>query len=397
MKIGIYGGSFDPIHNAHIKTVLFIKENLNLDKVIVIPAGNPPHKAQGTRIDGRYRLEMCKLAFEGYDFIEVSDIEINSNKKSYTYQTLKKIKKQYKDDKLYFIMGADMYVTLDKWKNPKKIFEIAEIITVPRNDIDCNELSSYSKKFKKLGCETIILENTVMAESSTKIRENLYNNISNDDMLPEKVSNYIIKNKLYKDVENVMLNQYRNIIKERMSEKRYIHSINVEKAAVSLAKKYGGDVQKAAIAGILHDITKETSFDEQREIINNSGYKLSELEETNQKLWHSISGAMYVRDTLGIKDPDIINAILYHTTARANMSVLEKIIYLADYIGEERDFDGVDEIRKKVDEGLDIGMLAGLSFSLKSLVEREATIDPDTFEAYNEVVNEINKTKITEE
>ena len=125
--------------------------------------------------------------------------------------------------------------------------------------------------------------------------------------------------------------EYREIIKARMSEKRYIHSLNVEKEAVRLAEKYGADVKKAAVAGILHDITKETSFDEQLKIIENSGIILNDIQKSAPKLWHSISGAAYVKDVLGICDEDIFNAIRYHTTARADMSLLEKVIFIADF------------------------------------------------------------------
>ncbi len=188
---------------------------------------------------------------------------------------------------------------------------------------------------------------------------------------------------------------YEEIISGRMKSARFKHSKNVAKEAVRLAEKYGADVKKAEIAGILHDATKETSEQEQMELIDRAGIKLSELERASHKLWHAISGSAFIRVELGIDDEDIINAIRYHTTGRAGMSLLEKVIFVADFTSAERDYDGVDKMRKVADKGLDNAVLEGMSFTISDLSERKLTIAPDTFEGYNELafikLNEKNK------
>ena len=181
------------------------------------------------------------------------------------------------------------------------------------------------------------------------------------------------------------IERYKEIIRGRMGEKRYIHSVNVAEQAVHLAKKYGADVEKAEIAGILHDITKETPEKEQLQIIEKAGIILSETEKSAPKLWHSISGAGYIKTELGIDDPDILNAVRYHTTGRAGMSLLEKVIFIADFTGKERDYNGADKMKQLAEESLEKAMDMGLSFSIVDLVQRGLTVAVQTVEAYNEI------------
>ena len=173
---------------------------------------------------------------------------------------------------------------------------------------------------------------------------------------------------------------------DRRSDYRRVHSLNVSAEAVRFAEKYGGDVEKARLAGLLHDVTKETDFDRQLQIIENGGIILTELEKRSPKLWHAISGACFVRDVIGVDDPDIFNAIRYHTTARAGMSQLEKIIFLADFTSAERDYPDIDVIREHAEHSLEDGMLYGIKFTISRLVGRENLVSPDALAAYNEIL-----------
>ena len=180
--------------------------------------------------------------------------------------------------------------------------------------------------------------------------------------------------------------EYKKLIKSRMSDYRYTHSVNVSKEAVRLAKKYGADTEKAAVAGILHDITKETHKEEQWQIMTDGGIILDNVQEKSTKLWHGISGSVYIRDILKITDEDILNAVRYHTTGRAGMSLLEKIIFIADFTSAERDYNGIKTMRKKAGKSLEKAMLYGLQFILKDLSKRAMIIHPDALACYNEIV-----------
>lgn len=179
---------------------------------------------------------------------------------------------------------------------------------------------------------------------------------------------------------------YKKLIKTRMGEKRYTHSVNVAHEAAELAQLYNADVEKAKIAGILHDITKETPNEEQLQIMEKNGIILTKMQLSSPKLWHSMSGAAYISSELGITDEDIINAVRYHTSGRAGMSVLEKIIFVADFTSAERDYDDVDVMRKKSRKSLEEAMHYGLSFTIKDLIKRERAVDPNSIACYNDII-----------
>ena len=161
--------------------------------------------------------------------------------------------------------------------------------------------------------------------------------------------------------------EYKKIIKSMMSENRYNHCVNVSKEAVKLAKRYDGDEEKAAVAGILHDITKEMPKEEQLQIMHDSDIILDDIQKNAPKLWHGISGSVYIKKHFGIEDEDILNAICYHTTGRAGMSLLEKIIFVADFTSEERTYKGVATMRKKSRKSLEDAMLYGFKFTFSDL------------------------------
>jgi len=182
------------------------------------------------------------------------------------------------------------------------------------------------------------------------------------------------------------LEDYKAIIRPMMSERRYNHCVNVSIEAVRLAKKYGADVKKAEVAGILHDITKEVDFENQLQIIEHGDIILTDVEKSTNKLWHAISGSVYIQTKLGINDQEIIDAIRYHTTGRANMSLLEKVIFLADFTSAERNYPDVEVIRQKADISLEEGMLYGIQFTLNKLLERQSLLCEDAIDAYNEIL-----------
>ncbi len=185
--------------------------------------------------------------------------------------------------------------------------------------------------------------------------------------------------------------EYRSLIKNRMGERRYIHSVNVAKAAVKLAQRYGADTEKAEIAGILHDCCKEIPKEEMLQIITSGGIILDAAEKSSSKLWHAIAGSVYVRDVLKIDDTDIINSIRYHTTGREGMSLLEKIIFVADFISDERNYNGVEIMRKKAYECLEDAMLFGLQFTLADLAKRKLPIHSNAVHCYNDTINYLEK------
>lgn len=199
MKIGIFGGTFNPIHKGHILLAEYCRKSAKLDKIILIPTYTPPHKAGSNLADAGHRLNMCRIACRDYRYCEVSDIEIERRGKSYTCDTLTSLKELYPTDELFLIVGADMFLTLDKWKNPEIIFDKAKIITIPRDNSDYNVLCGYyDKVLKPLFCNALILPKSVMNVSSTFIRENIDNTDLIGSLVDRNVYDYIVKNNLYR-------------------------------------------------------------------------------------------------------------------------------------------------------------------------------------------------------
>lgn len=179
------------------------------------------------------------------------------------------------------------------------------------------------------------------------------------------------------------LEEYKALIHAQMGEKRYHHSVAVAKRAVELARRWGADVHQAETAGILHDICKEMPRDVQLQWIKKSGIILDELTKSQPKLWHALAGAGYIQCELLPDEPDIINAVRHHTCGCAQMSVLEKVIYLADLTSEEREYPGIEEMRALADQDMDEAMKQSLQFIVAELAGKGAVISYDTYCAYN--------------
>ncbi|MCI1956253.1 MAG: bis(5'-nucleosyl)-tetraphosphatase (symmetrical) YqeK [Oscillospiraceae bacterium] len=182
------------------------------------------------------------------------------------------------------------------------------------------------------------------------------------------------------------LEEYKAVIKPLLSEKRYHHSICVAKAAKELAKKYGADVQKAETAGILHDIMKDIPPEEQLEKMEQYGIRLTPVERAAPKLWHAMLGAAYLKEELHLEDSEILDAVRYHTTGRTDMTLMDKILFIADFISDDRDYEGVEDLRKAAKISLEEAMTEGFSYTIGDLAKSRKPIHPDTIAAYNQTV-----------
>lgn len=176
------------------------------------------------------------------------------------------------------------------------------------------------------------------------------------------------------------------ILKEKLDDYRYNHSLGVASASEKLAERYGENPERAYFAGLLHDVTKNTPRAEQLRIIEKGRVSLTDDEMRNPKLWHAISGSIYIRDELNVTDEDIIGAVRYHTTGKDNMTLLERIIYIADFISEERTFDGVDYMRELAFESLDKAAMFAVGFCIPDLVKKGQLLHIDSVRLYNELV-----------
>ena len=199
-KIGIFGGTFNPIHLGHIRLGQLVLDEIKLDKILYIPDNTPPHKSDKDLACGEDRLNMIDISIKDHVDMESSDIELKREGKSYSFETLLELKKLYPNDELYLITGADMFLTLDKWREPETIFKTANIIGVPRVKSDFEKMEEYAEKvIKPMGAKVFMLSQTVFdTASSTYVRENIDDYQKIKDMITPEVYRYITEKGLYR-------------------------------------------------------------------------------------------------------------------------------------------------------------------------------------------------------
>ena len=179
------------------------------------------------------------------------------------------------------------------------------------------------------------------------------------------------------------------LVEPHLTEHRYVHTVGVTDTAIELAEKYGADRQKTEIAAIFHDYAKFRPKDEMRQVIIDQGFP-KDLLEYSPELWHAPVGAYLVRCEIGIEDKEILNAIKYHTSGRPEMTLMEKCVFIADYIEPGRSFPGVDEVREMVQQDLDQAIALSLRNTVQFLMKKNQPVYPATFFTYNSIVKSLN-------
>ena len=390
MRIAMLGGTFDPIHNGHLELARGFARRLSLDQVMLMPTAIPPHKVKTSMAPPDKRLHMCRLAVQDDPLFTVSDWEIARGGASFTVDTLQALTAAQPQAEWFLITGADMFLTLGSWWRFADIARMATLCAAPRDAQNAAQLRAYAAELEQQGARCVVADLPLMPVSSTALRKALAAGEDTSRWLPAPVADYIAREGLYttkKAMNTIMTDeQFVDIIKGRLTERRFHHSLEVAKEARRLAEKYGADPARAYTAGLLHDILKDTAGDAQLQILKDFDILQDDVEKQAPKLWHAHSGAVFLEKVLGVEDEEIIRAVRYHTTARAGMSLLEKILYLADFTSADRDYPDVDEMRRQVEIGLEPAMEYALCYSIRDLVDQKKAIHPDTLAAYNEVV-----------
>ena len=381
MRIAIYGGSFNPPHIGHVEAARAAVETLKPDRFLVIPTNTPPHKElEENSPSSEQRLEFCRLAFGDIPGVEVSDMELRREGKSYTADTVDALRGQYPDAEICIVIGTDMFLSFRSWYRWQHILENATLAVLSREDFDRREIEEFKAELEaENGARVIVIPHTPLPMSSTEIRERLRRGLGADDLC-QGVYELIIRNGFYDAKPE--LPWLRQMVRPYLKDDRIAHVTGVESQAVMLAMHWGEEPETAAIAGILHDITKAMGKEKQLKLCQKYGIILEKAERDNPSLLHARTGAALARDRFGISD-EIYEAIRWHTTGRPDMTLLEKIIYLADYTEPTRDFDGVEELRELSFEDLDRAMALGLEMSIEDLHNRGKEVFHDTLDAYN--------------
>ena len=390
MKIGVYGGTFNPPHLGHVTAARAVFELLKLDLLLLVPDGQPPHKMlpPGSPTPEQ-RLEMTRLAGEQLGLgerVRTLDLELKREGRSYTAETLRQLHQQYPEDELWLLMGTDMFLTLQAWREPGEILSLAGIAAFGRTEADTEELFSVQRDYlyrtyPQARIFTLTIPGVVDV-SSTELRTMLARG-EGGNLLPPAVYGYILREGLYDtraDLKHLPLRTLRPVALSYLKHKRIPHVLGTEQEAIRLAERYGADVEKARVAALLHDCTKRLDMEEQLALCRQYGIRLDALEQQALKLLHAKTGAAIARDVFGVDD-EIYRAIWWHTTGHAGMTLLEKIMYLADYIEPSRDFPGVDKLRAVCYKDLDEGLLMGLEMTIEEMTSMGNPVHHATIEA----------------
>lgn len=326
-KILLFGGSFDPIHNAHLKLTNFAYRYLKVDRCDFVLAKNPRWKSPSTTPN--QRLEMLSIALQDYSHFNISLIEYNSNKEvSYTYDTVMEMG-SFDTNKYYYLIGSDQLEVLNKWYKIDELSKLVQFVVFIRYGYPIN-----NENLRKYNC--ILLPNKEFDISSTEIRS-----LKKLDC-PKKVIDYIVENKLY----------FMKKINQFLSNKRLKHSISVAFLSYDIAKYNKVNPYKAFQAGLLHDIAKEMDLETSKKIMMN---KFPQFCKTIGKwAYHQFIGPIIVEKDFDIHDKIILNSIMYHSTGRKRMTKLDKIIYCADKLDPSRDWDStllIEKCKKNINDG----------------------------------------------
>ena len=383
-RIGIYGGTFNPPHIGHLEAAKQAVSKLHLDRLLMVPAGIAPHKVLPPNSPtAMQRLEMLRIAAADCPQISVSDVELCREGVSYTWQTVRALREENPRAELILIMGTDMFLSFRKWKNPEEILKEASLAVFYRGDKNEQAAVAEEKAYwESQGVNVQLVENDVINISSTQMRRLLAFRCA-ADFLPEGVLDYIREHYLYDtrtNWKNLPMDRLEQVVISLLNPNRVAHVLGCRDTAVALAKHWGANVEDAARAGILHDITKAIDGPLQLTLCSAYGKILSDFSRKYPKTLHALTGSLVAERIFG-ENEAVVSAIECHSTGKADMNLLEKIIYVADYMEPCRNFPGVEKLRELAYTDMDAALKLGLNMTLEHLTNQGAEVSPESREA----------------
>ncbi len=376
-KIGLMGGSFNPIHERHLEMAACALREGKLDRVLFLPTGNPPHKKTGLE-DAEHRYEMTRLAVSGIAGFEPCRVELERKGTIYTVDTLAILKKQYPNAEMYYIIGEDTFFDLPNWRKPDKVFELTRFLVCRRDTHDPEE-DPRCGKMRKMGCKYAFLSLPPRDVSSTAVRAELQAGGDPDELKPQVIE-YIQLMGLYggKPIPAIGEAAYAKL-KKSLSDKRLMHSLLVSWTARRLARIHGIDEEAAVTAALLHDCAKCMPLGEMQQIARDHRLLLDKITIQNGNLLHGPVGAVVAERDYGVTDPNVLAAIRCHTTGKVGMLPLDMIVFLSDKIEpSRRSYPALEEVRRLAQESLPAAMRHSLRSTLDYVKSQKGVPHPAT-------------------
>ena len=353
-KVCIFGGTFDPPHFAHAEIIEQAKAQLEADLVIVVPCGQPVHKLYTS--ESKHRLEMAKLAFSHLENTVVSSFEVKKARKSFSLYTLKHFRRKYKRAELFFIIGSDSLEDFPNWYKPEELASLAQIAVVGRANHDFRKAKQVFEKTYK--SKPVVFKNEPVNISATELRIMTEFGLSTEQFISGEVIKYIADNNLYSDYAGICRKAKKYLKKDRLT-----HTVYTAHEGLKLAKiNKAADSGKVFLACVLHDVAKSVPQSDWGK------YDYKNEQGLPDSIVHAELGAVIAEREFGITDETVLNAIRFHTTARPNMSLEEKIVYVADTVELSRP--GMSELRKKAETDFNDGFLSCLKINYNHAVNK---------------------------
>ena len=342
MRIGILGGTFNPIHTAHVQMARIARDEAALDLVLLIVSADPPHKRVDGEVPASERYRLTQLALVGEERIIPSDLEILRGGKSYMLLTLQELQALYPAAELSLIVGSDMLSDLPNWYHPEEVLKLADILCVPRIGRNENDDETAEMLTQRYGVTVRLLHGRADIISSTDIRHWLQEALPVDGLMPDAVEQAVYEGGEYFPAE---IRQLQEKCRAALSAKRYRHVCGTMRAAARIAQLWNQDAKRARIAALLHDCAK--CLDPLRQEI------LSGDETGIAPVHHAFAGAVLAKMEYGITDETILRAIRLHTTGDWGMTDFDALVYAADLIEPTRTFPGVEDYRMRLTKDID--------------------------------------------
>lgn len=369
MRIGLYGGSFDPVHTEHVRLVRAAMKSLSLDKVFLLPTFVAPHKDGGAHASPSDRETMCRIAFRDVKGAEVDRFELDAGGTSYTYLTCRAFRERFKNDELFLLVGADMLENFFSWKDPESILSDVRLAACGRGEDDPEQFRT--RFFERFHTDFVSVPFTGKDVSSTMIRVALaFRGATDVDLsaMDGEVLSYSEQHKLYRFEQ-----AFRALLLEK--ESRRAHSYRVARLACRRARSLHIPEEKALVTAMLHDCAKSLSSDDPL-------LKGFVPPDAPPPVLHQYAGAYVAEHSFGIEEEDVLDAVRFHTTGRENMTPLGALLFLSDLLEEGRDFQGVEELRRLFFTDFEECMKVSLSHQLYYLRSTGDPVDPHTEAAF---------------
>lgn len=383
-RVGILGGTFNPIHREHIAMCYAAMKEFSLDSVILMPSGQPPHKINQGIASKEDRFAMVSLAVENCPSLLVSKLEVDRENTTFTIETIQELKAKCPEVMWYYIIGSDTLLTLDSWKDYQEILKQCFFIVFARENQNIEHDRRFVEKKYSLFIDCFLFSSIYpKAISSTQIRRLIAQQISVEAWVQEKVIGYIAEHQLYMHAA-VTFEEAEARLKNTLSKERFLHTIGVVKTAEKLARTHHQDIQRARWGGLLHDCAKEVPIQEVLELQRQGVIDINEeWFDYAPQLIHAKLGVYWAKKYYDMWDEAVLDSILNHTTGSINMTELDKIIFLADMIEPNRQGGTIQSVRDLAFNNLDDAMLLALDQGIQHLIKKEEFIHLDTIKTRN--------------